>query len=153
MNKPEKTWKDLIHGIIDELPTIFTLSSVLAYKDLLMKEYPLNRFIDAKIRQTLQLLRDQGVIEFLGGGKYRRLDQAPSISLLVDVGLKTGFSSKSQMARVMIETWAELNLYCLNCTCDRLRRLPVNAPLADFDCPSCNREYQLKAKDGAAPLK
>jgi hypothetical protein len=52
------------------------------------------------------------------------------------------------MARVMMETWAELNLYCLNCQCDRLKKLPDNTPLADFACPLCGRTYQLKAKDG-----
>ncbi|WP_455595493.1 DpnI domain-containing protein [Cloacibacillus porcorum] len=39
----------------------------------LSKIYLGNHNIKAKIRQQLQLLRDAGYIEFLGGGKYRKL--------------------------------------------------------------------------------
>jgi hypothetical protein len=144
----KKTWRDLIFEVIDHLPRDFTLAAVVAQKDGLAKEYPQNRFIEAKIRQTLQLLRDQGMLQFLGNGKYRRVNVPPSISLHFDVSLAAGFTSRAQSARVMIETWAELNLYCLSCASDRLRRLPANTPLADFACPGCEHEYQLKAKNG-----
>jgi type II restriction enzyme len=33
--------------------------------------HPQNRNIEAKIRQQLQMLRDHGLIEFLGNGRYR----------------------------------------------------------------------------------
>jgi hypothetical protein len=142
------TWKDLIQDVIAKLPHQFTLSEVLVFQDRLAKEYPQNRNIDAKIRQTLQILRDQGTLQFLGAGMYRRLDVPPKISLHFDPSLAAAYTSRSQMARVMMETWAELNLYCLNCPCDRLGKLPANTPVADFNCPKCSSEYQLKAKNG-----
>jgi hypothetical protein len=148
MKPAKKTWRDIIYDVLDGLPPVFSLAEVVAQKDKLAKEYPQNRYIEAKIRQTLQVLRDQGVLQFLGSGKYRRVDVAPTISLHFDATLAAGFTSKAQSARVMIETWAELNLYCLGCSSDRLRRLPANTPLADFACPGCEKEYQLKAKDG-----
>jgi type II restriction enzyme len=35
--------------------------------------HPLNRNIRPKIRQQLQVMRDHGVLEFLGQGRYRIL--------------------------------------------------------------------------------
>ena len=144
----QKTWRDLIDDLIQGLAAEFSLEDVRRFEDRLAAEYPQNRNIDAKIRQTLQILRDQGVLEFLGRGKYRKLNAVPVISLEFDPSLASSYSSKSQVARVMMETWAEMNLYCLGCSSDRLKRLPANTPLSDFSCPSCEREYQLKAKDG-----
>jgi type II restriction enzyme len=37
----------------------------------LAKLHPANRNIRPKIRQQLQVLRDMGLVEFLGGGEYR----------------------------------------------------------------------------------
>jgi type II restriction enzyme len=112
------------------------------------REYPYNRFIDAKIRQTLQILRDQGCIEFLGRGKYRRLDAAPVFSLLIDPTTSQRYRSESKVTQHDLETWAELNLYCLSCPTDSLVALPPNAPIADFRCPACDRRYQLKGTKG-----
>src|SRR5437870_3908542 len=134
MKQARKTWKDLIQDVISGLPREFRLSDVLRYEAKLANEYPSNRNIDAKIRQTLQILRDQGALQFLGAGKYRRLDVAPAISLVFDLSVASGYTSKSQQARVCIETWAEMNLYCLACAVDRLTKLPDNTPLADFSC-------------------
>ena len=144
----KRTWRDLIEDVLTELPPVFSLDDMRRFEGRLAKEYPQNRNIDAKIRQTLQVLRDQGVLQFLGSGKYKRLDVVPVISLHFDPTLAAKYTSRSQMARVSMETWAELNLYCLTCQSDRLKKLPDNTPLADFSCPSCNREYQLKAKNG-----
>ena len=33
--------------------------------------YPENRHVRAKLRQQLQMLRDVGIVEFMGGGRYR----------------------------------------------------------------------------------
>jgi len=52
---------------------IFKLEHVYAYKEQLERLHPENRNIEAKIRQQLQELRDLGLIEFLGGGVYRKL--------------------------------------------------------------------------------
>lgn len=49
----------------------FTLREVYGYEDELSKRHPDNRHVRAKVRQQLQILRDEGVLEFLGGGEYR----------------------------------------------------------------------------------
>lgn len=146
--QPRRTWRDLIEDTLGKMPEVFSLDDVRKFESRLAREYPQNRNIDAKIRQTLQILRDQGVLRFLGAGKYQRLGVAPSISLHFDPAPAARYTSRSQIARVSMETWAELSLYCLTCYSDRLKKLPDNTPLADFSCPLCGREYQLKSKNG-----
>ena len=143
-----KSWKELVNEVVDRLPRSFTLSDVLRYRDVMSREYPDNRFIDAKIRQTLQILRDQGRVEFMGRGKYRRLDVAPTFSLLIDPAASRGYRSESHVTQHDLETWAELNLYCLACPAESLLVLPPNSPIADFRCPECDQRYQLKGTKG-----
>jgi type II restriction enzyme len=49
----------------------FELSDVYAFEDQLRRLYPNNRHIKEKIRQQLQVLRDQGYLQFLSRGLYR----------------------------------------------------------------------------------
>jgi type II restriction enzyme len=49
----------------------FTLADVYAHADALAKLHPNNRHVRDKIRQQLQVLRDFGLLDFLGGGSYR----------------------------------------------------------------------------------
>jgi type II restriction enzyme len=49
----------------------FTLGEVYAFQQELALRHPDNLNVRAKIRQKLQVLRDLGLIEFLGGGDYR----------------------------------------------------------------------------------
>jgi type II restriction enzyme len=49
----------------------FTLDEVYAFEGHLQAKHPENHNVKAKIRQQLQFLRDKGVIEFLGRGRYR----------------------------------------------------------------------------------
>ena len=49
----------------------FTLADVYAFEPRLAAVYPDNRNVRPKIRQQLQVLRDAGWLEFLGGGRYR----------------------------------------------------------------------------------
>lgn len=143
------TWKLLVAEALSELPAEFDLDNVLVKRKMFERAYPSNRFIDAKIRQTLQVLRDQGAIEFLGHGRYRqRTVRQPVMTTRIDPGLASAYKSRSQMGRVVIETWAELNLYCINCAADSLLRLPDNTPLADLECPACELRFQLKSKEG-----
>lgn len=51
----------------------FDLNEVYAFESRLSGLYPMNRFVRQKIRQQLQVLRDQGYLEFLGHGRYRLL--------------------------------------------------------------------------------
>jgi type II restriction enzyme len=49
----------------------FTLAEVYAFEGALRRIYPGNANIRPKIRQQLQVLRDQGYLQFLGDGRYR----------------------------------------------------------------------------------
>ena len=51
--------------------TEFDLSDVYAFEHQLSAIYPGNNNVRPKIRQQLQVLRDNGYLEFLGGGRYR----------------------------------------------------------------------------------
>lgn len=148
MNKRSHTWKALIQAAVATMPASFSLADVVARRGDFTKHYPENRFVEAKIRQSLQILRDQGLIEFLGHGRYRRLDVEPVFSPLINEDLGRGYSSGAQVARIVIETWAELNLYCLRCKADELEKLADNTPVADFACALCSSQYQLKSKNG-----
>jgi type II restriction enzyme len=49
----------------------FALSEVYSQADKLARLHPNNRHVRDKIRQQLQILRDLGLLQFLGGGDYR----------------------------------------------------------------------------------
>lgn len=67
-------WKSEVFACLEEIPaTEFTLSDVNKFIPQLQQAFPDNHNIEAKIRQQLQLLRDIGLVEFLGGGNYRKL--------------------------------------------------------------------------------
>jgi hypothetical protein len=143
------TWKTLVRDVIERLPRTFTLRDVEAYREFFAKNYPDNRFIEAKIRQSLQILRDQGFIAFKGAGHYERTGATqPTFSPFFDPSVAENYVSGSQVARVTVETWAEHNLYCLNCPTDELGRLPANTKVADLECCACNARYQVKGKNG-----
>lgn len=49
----------------------FTLNEMYGFSEMLGKMHPWNKNVKPKIRQQLQLLRDRGIVEFLGKGMYR----------------------------------------------------------------------------------
>lgn len=58
------------------------------------------------------------------------------------------YHSESQKARVLTENWIENNLYCPHCGNINVKHFPNNKPVADFYCPICNCQYELKSKNG-----
>lgn len=67
-------WKKAVFIAIQRIHAdIFTTSDYLDLIPELEKQYPNNHFIEAKIRQQLQELRDIGLIKFEGNGIYRKL--------------------------------------------------------------------------------
>ncbi|NNN04741.1 MAG: restriction endonuclease [Elusimicrobia bacterium] len=48
----------------------FSLADVYSYEQVFKEKYPGNRHIRPKIRQQLQVLRDMGLVDFLGTGQY-----------------------------------------------------------------------------------
>lgn len=51
--------------------TEFTLREVYSHADALAKLHPQNSHVRDKIRQQLQVLRDLGLLNFVGSGSYR----------------------------------------------------------------------------------
>ncbi len=49
----------------------FSLADVYGFEGELARLHPKNRHVRDKIRQQLQILRDLGLLQFLGGGDYR----------------------------------------------------------------------------------
>jgi type II restriction enzyme len=73
--KPQsKGWLIDVLNCLDKIPTTeFELQDVYAFEDELKELHPENRFVKDKIRQQLQFLRDKGLLEFTGRGKYKKL--------------------------------------------------------------------------------
>ncbi len=67
-------WKRAVFDVLCDIDRdVFALADVYAYAEHLASQYPDNENIEAKIRQQLQLLRDLGLVTFLGGGRYAKL--------------------------------------------------------------------------------
>ena len=64
---------DILQCVDKISETIFTLDKVYSFENELKLKHKNNNFIKDKIRQQLQKLRDKGLIEFLGNGKYRKI--------------------------------------------------------------------------------
>jgi type II restriction enzyme len=59
---------------VERIPTdVFRLDEVYAFTDELQRKHPDNNFVQDKIRQQLQYLRDKGFVHFLARGKYRKI--------------------------------------------------------------------------------
>lgn len=61
---------------------------------------------------------------------------------------QTPYESGSQQARVWTERWVADWMFCPNCGAPSLSQFPANSPLADFFCPKCSDQYEVKAKNG-----
>jgi len=61
----------------------------------------------------------------------------------------TAYDSGSQQARVWTERWVATQMFCTNCGGPQLTQLPANSPVADFICPTCSEQYEVKSKKGA----
>lgn len=75
------------------------------------------------------------------------------MNLRLNLKAAEGFKSKSQIARVLTESWVSRNVYCPNCGNVTLNEFANNCPVADFFCGDCNHEYELKSKKDSNSLK
>lgn len=75
------------------------------------------------------------------------------MNLNLNKTLADGYKSNSQIARVLTEGWVSENVYCSSCGNNRLTGFQKNAPVADFFCPSCKSQYELKSKKDVLTLK
>ncbi len=71
----------------------------------------------------------------------------------LDYSLARGYKSKSQIARVLTESWTEENMYCPVCGWPTINKFPNNRAVADFYCPNCRNEFEQKSKNGAFGVK
>ena len=58
---------------------------------------------------------------------------------------QTPYNSSSQQARVWTEGWVAREMFCLNCGAPKLSQLVANSPVADFVCPACADQYEVKS--------
>jgi hypothetical protein len=77
LRRPVATRRDLVgwlETVYDHLPEgEFNNRQIYAFKDEFSAQYPSNQNIEAKIRQQLQVLREMGLVEHLGPGRWRKL--------------------------------------------------------------------------------
>lgn len=66
---------------------------------------------------------------------------------------QTPYSSGSQSARAWTERWVKDWFYCPNCGGPKISQFPANQPVADFICPSCSEEFELKSQKTAFGTK
>ncbi|HIG94424.1 MAG: Type II site-specific deoxyribonuclease [archaeon GW2011_AR13] len=72
--RPEfKGWTSDVLKCIEELDYNFELKDIYKYENYLRELHPNNHNIQAKIRQQLQILRDNKILNFTGEGKYQRI--------------------------------------------------------------------------------
>jgi len=69
-----------------------------------------------------------------------------ALDLQMDYSLASRFTSACQKARIMTETWARDNLYCVNCESEHLYPTPTNTQVVDFTCKECSAGFQLKSQ-------
>lgn len=65
---------DILNCIENLENEIFSLTQLYAFESTLAVKYPNNKYIKEKIRQQLQILRDNGIIEFINRGQYRKIN-------------------------------------------------------------------------------
>ncbi|MGH7015683.1 MAG: DpnI domain-containing protein [Caulobacteraceae bacterium] len=72
-------------------------------------------------------------------------DEPPDLGFAEPAAL---FESPSQNARQWTEQWAGAHLFCPNCAATHVEAFARNRKVADFFCPICAEEYELKAQKG-----
>lgn len=76
------TWRESVLQLLPELPNQFDTKELYGLVPALGQHYPNNRHIEQKLRQVLQRLRDEGLIQFSpGGGTYTKTGALRSTSL------------------------------------------------------------------------
>lgn len=75
------------------------------------------------------------------------------MNLQMDDEIAIAYRSNSQKIRVMTEKWAGDNLFCPYCGNAYISHFENNRPVADFYCPNCSEEYELKSKHASISAK
>lgn len=75
------------------------------------------------------------------------------MDLMMNSDVARGYTNNSQKIRVITENWVNHNLFCPYCGNPRINQFENNRPVADFYCPHCNEEYELKSKKSTIEKK
>lgn len=75
------------------------------------------------------------------------------MDLKFDNSVVAEYHSKTQIARVLTENWVGNNMFCPRCGNKHIEHFENNRPVADFFCPVCNNQYELKSKNGSLGVK
>lgn len=70
-NPEFRGWTSDVLKVVEDLQKDFSLTDIYKYEEYFRELHPLNNNIKAKIRQQLQILRDNKIIDFLGNGEYK----------------------------------------------------------------------------------
>jgi type II restriction enzyme len=75
------------------------------------------------------------------------------MNLRFDQGPASGYTSRSQVARVLSEQWILTNIYCPACGTMTLEQFKNNNQACDFFCSSCARDFELKSTTSSISSK
>jgi type II restriction enzyme len=67
--------------------------------------------------------------------------------MLLDKQLAEQYKSSSQKIRVITESWVGREIFCPSCGA-LINQYENNRPVADFYCPACLEDFELKSKAG-----
>ncbi len=70
------------------------------------------------------------------------------MDLQMDMSLAKNYKSKTQIIRIISENWVGVHAFCPCCGNPSIAHFPNNKPVADFYCPICKEEFELKSKSG-----
>jgi type II restriction enzyme len=70
-----------------------------------------------------------------------------SMDLSFDIELAESYTSLSQKARILTESWVLNEIYCPSCG-NEVMAYDNNKPVADFYCEKCSEDFELKSKKG-----
>ncbi len=79
-----------------------------------------------------------------------RVDLISAMNLALPAELAQDYKSPSQQARVVTQSWARDNLFCVNCSSLQLTATREGTEANDLTCPHCSLRYELKSK--SAPI-
>jgi len=67
------------------------------------------------------------------------------MKITFDTQIAQSYKNNSQKIRVLSESWVDNEIFCPNCGCN-VDSYENSKPVADFYCPNCSEDYELKSK-------
>ena len=67
------------------------------------------------------------------------------MKIVFNTKIAENYKNNSQKIKVLSESWVDNEIFCPNCGCN-IDSYENNRPVADFYCPNCSEDYELKSK-------